>query len=416
MVGAYFVEWGVYGRKFMPKDIPVENLTHIFYGFIPVCGDNTSLTGTAKAALDSQCAGKQDYEVVVHDKFAALEKNDLDSTGKWDDEVKGIFAEMYRIKKAYPHIKIVPSIGGWTLSDPLFEVGINASARATFIASTIEMLKQYEFFDGLDVDWEFPGGGGANPALGTSADGEGFATLMVEMRTALDALSAETGRHYELTAAMSGGVEKLSHVNWEKAAPVMDFVNLMTYDYYGAWSTTYGHQTGLYDTNGLATPIDGYTIDDAVTYLTEQRSVPAGKLGIGVAMYGRGWKGISGGDQQGPFNGAATGGSPITGTTTEGFWEAGILDYKGAETYMMGGAEGTGINGYNVFFDDAAKASYIWNPSNGTYITLDTKRSVIEKGKYVQEKGLAGLFAWEIDGDSGSILNSMHEGLGHPAK
>ena len=92
------------------------------------------------------------------------------------------------------------------------------------------------------------------------------------------------------------------------------------------------------------------------------------------------------------------------------------MDYKGAETYMMGGAEGTGINGYNVFFDEAAKASYIWNPTTGTYVTLDTKRSVIEKGKYVQEKGLAGLFAWEIDADNGTILNSMHEGLGHPAQ
>ena len=416
MVAAYFVEWGIYGRAFYPKDIPVENLTHIFYGFIPVCGPNDSLTGSAKTALDTQCQTRQNYEVVVHDKFAALEKNDFDASGKWDDDVKGIFAEMYRMKMTYPHIKIIPSIGGWTLSDPLYTVGVNAQARSTFIASAIAMLKQYEFFDGLDIDWEFPGGGGANAALGSNQDGEGFATLMVELRTALDALSAQNGRHYELTAAVSGGVEKLSKVDWENAAPAMDLINLMTYDYYGAWSTTYGHQTGLYDTNSPSTPYAGYTVDDAVSYMTEQRSVPASKIGIGVAMYGRGWQGINGGNETGPFNGIASGGSAIQGSQQQGFWENGIMDYKGAETYMMGSAEGSGINGFTLFWDAAAKASYLWNAAEGKLVTLDTPRSVIEKGKYVKDKGLAGLFAWEIDADNGNILNAMHKGLGHSQK
>jgi chitinase len=212
---------------------------------------------------------------------------------------------------------------------------------------------------------------------------------------------------------MSGGVDKLSKVNWELAAPHMDFINLMTYDYYGAWSNTYGHQTGLYDTDGYATSIDGFSIDEAINYLTQQRSVPANKLAIGVASYGRAWSGITGGNQESPFNGVAQGGSPMTGIPSEGFWEAGILDYKGAEEFMMGGANGGGINGYVTQWDDAAKASYLWNPTNGNLVTLDTARSVNAKGTYVQEKGLAGLFTWEIDGDNGSILNAMHEGLGH---
>lgn len=411
LVGAYFVEWGIYGRAFYPKDIPVENLNHIFYGFIPVCGPNSSLTGTAKSALDAQCAGKPDYTVVVHDKFAALEKNDLDSTGKWDDEVKGIFAEMYRLKMTYPEVKIIPSVGGWTLSDPLFDIGTQAGPRAVFIDSIIAFIDKYDFFDGIDIDWEFPGGGGANPALGSSADGEGFATLMVELRAALDQLEVKNNRQYELTAAMSGGVQKLSEVNWEKAAPAMDFINLMTYDYYGAWSNTYGHQTGVYDSADALTPIDGYNINDAVSYLMT-RGVPSTKLTAGVAMYGRGWEGISGGDQSGPYG--ATGGAPITGTQQEGFWEAGIMDYKGLETAMMGGANGQGINGYTLFWDDIAKASFLWNATAGKFITFDTQRSVKAKGAYVLQHNMGGLFAWEIDADNGHLLNAMHEGLGHP--
>ena len=33
VVGAYYVEWGVYGRKFTVDKIPAQNLTHILYGF-----------------------------------------------------------------------------------------------------------------------------------------------------------------------------------------------------------------------------------------------------------------------------------------------------------------------------------------------------------------------------------------------
>jgi chitinase len=415
-VASYFVEWGVYGRAFNPKDIPVENLTHLIYGFIPVCGPNESLTGTAKSALTSQCANKQDYEVVVHDKFAALEKNNLDGTGKWDDPIKGIFAEMYRMKMTYPEIKIIPSIGGWTLSDPLYDIGTDPAARAIFIKSVIDFIDLYDFFDGIDIDWEFPGGGGANPALGSPEDGAGFATLMEELRVALDELGVRKNRTYELMAAVSGGVSKVSEIDWERAIKAMDHVNLMTYDYYGAWSQTYGHQTGLYDTNDLATPIDGFTVDDVVTYLVTQRQVPAEKLSVGVAKYGRGWTGITGGSEQGPFVASASGGTPISGSSADGFWEKGIVDYKGLENNQLGGADGAGANGYTLFWDNTAKASYLWNFSNGTLITFDTKRSVIEKGKYINAKGLGGIFSWEIDADSGTLLNAMHEGLGHPQK
>jgi chitinase len=217
-------------------------------------------------------------------------------------------------------------------------------------------------------------------------------------------------------AAVSGGVSKVSQIDWERAIKVMDHVNLMSYDYYGAWSQTYGHQTGIYDTNDLATPIDGFNIDDAVNYLTTQRNVPASKINIGVAMYGRGWTGITGGNADGPFVDGASGGTPISGSTADGFWEKGIVDYKGLEKNQLGGVNGSGANGFKLFWDDTAKASYLWNQATGTFITFDTERSVKAKGDYVTSKGLGGIFSWEIDADSGTLLNAMHEGLGHPQK
>ncbi|MCC5853458.1 MAG: chitinase [Alkalimonas sp.] len=404
-VAAYFVEWGIYGRNYHVADIPAENLTHIYYGFIPVCGPNESLRQAnpeGYAALNAQCQGKPDYSVVVHDKFAALEKSYPGD--RWDQPIRGIFAELYRLKRAHPEVKILPSVGGWTLSDPLYDIGVDPAARAVFIDSMIDFIRTYDFFDGIDIDWEFPGGGGALPELGSPQDGAGFAILMRELREALDELSLETGREYELAAAMSGGVEKLSVVDWEDAHPYMDFINLMTYDYYGAWSGTLGHMTGLYPSDN--SPIAGFSADEAVQYLLN-RGVPAEKIALGAAMYGRGWSNVSGVVDGNPFTGI--GGDGITGG-----WERGIMDYKAIEADFMGGPEASGINGFTVGWDDEAKASYVWNPTTNTLISLDTKRSVREKGSYILQHQLGGIFAWEIDADNGAILNSMHQGLGHP--
>lgn len=405
MVGAYFVEWGIYGRNYHAYDIPAKNLTHIFYGFIPVCGPNASLqrdNPQGYSALVSQCRGKADYTVVVHDKFAALEKGYAND--RWDQPVRGLFAEMYRLKKTNPHIKILPSVGGWTLSDPLYAIGTNPTHRATFVASMVNFIKTYDFFDGIDIDWEFPGGGGANETLGSAQDGAGFVLLMRDLRLALNALSQQTGRSYQLTAAMSGGVPKLSQVDWESAHQYMDYINLMTYDYYGAWNSTLGHMAGLHpNTNS---PLPGFSAEEAVEHLLN-RQVPAGKITIGAAMYGRGWKNVNNVSGNNPFSG--TGGEGISGS-----WEKGIEDYKKIESSMMGGVNGTGSNGFIVGYDSQAQAAYVWNPTSKTLVSFDNQASVRAKGQFIRQHNLGGIFAWELDGDNGQILNAMHEGLGHP--
>jgi chitinase len=408
MVAAYFVEWGVYGRNFHVADIPDDNLTHLFYGFVPICGANESLRLAQPgpySVLVSQCQGKQDFEVVVHDKFAALEKSypgDQDGKG-----IAGVFGQLQRMKLANPNIKILPSVGGWTLSDPLYEIGTNPTARATFINSMMDYLRTYTFFDGVDIDWEFPGGGGANETLGSPQDADGFADLMIELRAALDSLSTETGRTYELTAAVSGGVEKLSKINWERSHQVMDYINVMSYDYAGAWNNELGHQANLYESDLYATTNIGFNAHASVQHLLG-RTVPPAKITLGIAMYGRGWKGVTGATPSNPFTGMGNG--PI-----EGSWDDGIEDYKTLEANFMNGTS-TGANGYELRWDPVARAEYLWNSLTGTLISLDTARTTIEKGEYVNANNLGGVFAWEIDADNGHILNAMHQGLGHPKK
>jgi len=403
VVGTYFVEWGVYGRNFHVADIPAQNLTHILYGFIPVCGPNGSLqaaNATGHSALVSQCADKQDYEVTIHDKYAALEKTYPGDN--WDDEIKGNFGQLMRLKAAQPEIKILPSIGGWTLSDPLFDLD-NAQNRLVFVNSVIEFLTNYPFFDGVDIDWEFPGGGGANPALGSDTDGATYITLMRDLRSALNTLTESTGKQYEISSAIGTSPKFIAAVDYQAATQYMDYIFMMTYDYKGAWSSELGHQTNLYASN--QTLDDSLSIEISVNAMLEQ-GVDAGKLVVGAAKYGRGWKNITGSSDANPFDGQ--GGGAIDGT-----WENGILDYKDIEANYLGGKNGQGINGWQYRWDESAQAPYLWHGANKQLISFDDARSTIAKGNFVKQHNLGGVFSWEIDADTGTILNAMHEGLGH---
>lgn len=317
---------------------------------------------------------------------------------------------MMALKQRYPDLKILPSIGGWTLSDPFFGF-TDKKNRDTFVASVKEFLLTWKFYDGVDIDWEYPGGTGANPDLGDpEKDGQAYVDLMKELRQMLDTLSAETGRTYELTSAIGAGWDKIEDVNYPDATQYMDYLFVMTYDFYGAWDNNLGHQAALYcgshitaaQCEGTLTPDDGpeYTTDNGVKELLKQGVSPS-KLVLGAAMYGRGWSGVtrdSMTDTSNPITGVGNG--PIVGS-----WEAGVIDYKDIVTDYLG------KSGVEQFYDEPAKAPYLYKESTGEVITYDDARSVEAKAAYVRSQGFAGLFSWEIDGDNGDILNAMQRGL-----
>ncbi|TQI78181.1 chitinase (glycosyl hydrolase family 18) [Serratia fonticola] len=402
VVGSYFVEWGVYGRNFTVDKIPAQNLTHLLYGFIPICGGdgiNDSLKEIEGSfqALQRSCQGREDFKVSIHDPFAALQKSQK-GVSAWDDPYKGNFGQLMALKQARPELKILPSIGGWTLSDPFYFMGDKVK-RDRFVASVKEFLQTWKFFDGVDIDWEFPGGQGANPNLGSAQDGATYVQLMKDLRAMLDQLSVETGRKYELTSAISAGKDKIDKVDYNTAQNVMDHIFLMSYDFYGAFDLkNLGHQTAL---NAPAwKPDTAYTTRNGVNALLAQ-GVKPGKIVVGAAMYGRGWTGVNGYQNNNPFSGTATG--PVKGT-----WENGIVDYRQiANEYMSGDWK------YN--YDAMAEAPYVFKASTGDLITFDDARSIQAKGKYVLDKQLGGLFSWEIDADNGDILNNMNAGLGNSA-
>lgn len=407
VVGAYFVEWGVYGRAFPVRSIPASNLTHLLYAFIAICGPNDSLhqaNPQGYQALMQECSDQPSYTVTIHDRFAALEKSYPGDA--WNTAVRGNFGQLIRAKRAQPDLKILPSVGGWTLSDPFYHLAGDPARRATFIQSVVQFLQTYTFFDGVDLDWEYPGGGGASTTLGGMADRANYSTLLTELRTALDSLGAQTGRHYLLTAAVGAAPAKISAVDYAVAGQKLDLVFAMTYDYYGGWNTQLGHQAGLYPVPNEPQP--GFSGSATVANLIAA-GMPANRIALGVAMYGRGWQGVTGAQPGNPFAGAGG------GALSPGTWEAGVLDYRHIESQFAGGENGTGTNGYATGYSAAAEGAWAWNASDGKLVTYENPRSARAKGQFARASGLAGVFGWEIDADNGRILNAMHEGLGHGA-
>ncbi|BBD51398.1 chitinase [Samia ricini nucleopolyhedrovirus] len=393
-IAAYFVEWGVYGRNFPVDKVPLPNLSHLLYGFIPICGGDglndalKTIPGSFEA-LQRSCQGRSDFKVAIHDPWAAVQKPQK-GVSAWNEPYKGNFGQLMAAKLANPHLKILPSIGGWTLSDPFYYMH-DAEKRRVFVDSVREFLQVWKFFDGVDIDWEFPGGKGANPTLGNKErDADTYNILLKELRVMLDELQLQTGKTYELTSAISAGHDKIAVVKYDVVQKFLDKIFLMSYDFKGAWSNIdLGYQTTLYAPSW--NPNELYNTDHAVKLLTNQGVDPR-KIIVGVAMYGRGWTGVSNYENDNYFLGSGNG--PVSGT-----WEDGVVDYRQIKNE---------INKYIVKFDNEAKAAYVFDKTKGDLISYDSVDSVIAKGRYVEQNKLGGLFAWEIDADNGDLLNAMN--------
>ena len=374
IVGAYVPNWESVAVVDKIKD---GSLTHILYAFGRICGPGQ------RAMDEALCAGKPEFTLAAGEKDAEFD------------------AAFVRLKQRMPALKVVVSVGGWAGSDGFFHIANDAARRAVFAGSVVEFLRTHPGFDGVDIDWEHPGDNGAanGVQLGSAADGQGYADLMADLRTAVDALGKETGRHYLVTTAVNTAARIVKRVNFRQAARSLDLVFMMTYDFYGGWSAVSGAHAAL------ASSTEGG--DDSLmagVHNLVMAGVPAAKLVAGMAMYGRGFAGV-----KDPKSGSAkTGDFPATGIAGE----AGTATYKFiAEQWL--GPEGKGRAGFVARFDPATQAWSLWNAKTAEFMGYDDPRSVLLKAQYARRAGLAGVFAWELSQDNGDVLNAMNLGVGN---
>jgi chitinase len=372
---------GVYTPNWQPAALVDalhgDSVTHVIYAFLHVCGPGQL------AADAPKCIGKGDYAI---------------ATSAIDDQFDAAFA---RLKARAPHVKVVASVGGWGGSDPFFHIADDAAPRAAFATSAADFLRTHPAFDGIDIDWEHPttNGSANGVALGSAADGQGYADLMAALRSALDTLTAENGRKYVVTSAINTEHVIVDKVNYKQAALSLDLIFMMTYDNYGPWTKAAGnHSTPHVSAAGAQ---DG--LDAAIVTLTAA-GVPAGKLVAGVAMYGRGFTGVA----------SPVPGQPFTGSAYTGAYPApeGSAAYREIAARYLD-RNGRGRHGYQAVFDPQTQAWNLYNAHNRLFMGYDDPRAVLVKAAMARQAGLAGVFAWELSQDNGDLLNAMNYGVGN---
>lgn len=286
--------------------------------------------------------------------------------------------QLVALKKEYPQLKIMVSIGGWGGCAPCSDLFNSAEHRSVFAKTTVALFKQYNI-DGLDLDWEYPAIEGYPGHKYDVKDKENFTLLVKELRK-------EMGTNYLLSFAAGGFVKFLEEsIEWEKVMPLLDFVNLMTYDLVGGYSTVTGHHTPLGDYR----PGQEST-KKCVNWLLNKK-MPSEKLIIGAAFYGRVWENVA--------------------DTNHGLYQGG--KFKQGVSFKNFPSFFSDSSGYTYYWDEKAKAPYRYNKSKKLFATFDDKRSIREKSAFIKQKKLGGIMFWELSDDQpvGGLMDEIYKAL-----
>lgn len=362
----YFASWKIYGDEpYLVTDIPADKLTHINYAFAAI---------------------SEDGDIALLDEWGDTQfpyPNDAD-----DQPLKGNFYQLQLLKEAHPHLQTLISVGGWSDSDYFSDVALTPESRQKFAASVVAFILEYGF-DGVDLDWEYPTGGGEPGNIERPEDPENFVLLLAELRAQLDAQAAKDGHHYLLTIALGANGNAYEPLDWESILPSLDWINVMTYDMSGSWSTVTSFNAPLF--NSAERPPEGNSADTTVSGILAL-GIPPEKLNLGVPFYGHGWTGVAN------YNDGLH--QPHQGDA-EGEFDYGSLVNNELQTYTR-------------FWSDAAQVPWLYDEASRTFITYDDPESIAAKANYVLEHGLGGIMFWELshDSDGAALLRTIWDTLG----
>ncbi|MBA3871023.1 MAG: glycoside hydrolase family 18 protein, partial [Anaerolineae bacterium] len=213
----YYTSWSIYAPQYDITQIPAAQLTHLNYAFATISDSGECALGDAYA----------------------------DTQYPYADGASGNMGELLNLKANHPQLKTLISVGGYTWSGHFSDVAASVESRQHFAASCVDFMLAHGF-DGIDIDWEFPVGTGAKGNSQRPEDGENFILLLQELRTQLTERGNLNGQTYLLTIAAGSDREQYAMLDWKRIHPLLDWINVMTYDMSGARDGTTGLNAPLY--------------------------------------------------------------------------------------------------------------------------------------------------------------------------
>ena len=274
-----------------------------------------------------------------------------------------LLRKVQALKQSKPFLKVLLMIGGWgEKADGFSMMARDAAKRTAFCAACKAHVDTYGL-DGIDLDWEYPGGGPSSNGQ-SSSDAANFNLVLKELRATLG-----TTKIISFASSSSAG-----YVDWSEAIKYLDYVNVMTYD---MGDPPY-HNSTLYHSS-----ITRSTSCEESVEKHRKAGVPLGRQNLGVPFYGHG---ISPYDED--------------------------VKYKDIVD-ILAATSGT-YAGKNIrHWDDVAKVPYLADESGKMLLGYDDPESVAYKGQFAREKGLMGVMFWEYrhDDSSGSLRKALYKAV-----
>lgn len=421
----YFTEWGIYGANFPVQRLEANGaasmLTHINYAFINVAPE---MDANGQPILGSP------IECRLADPWADYQKPfpAADNvTGKDDpagQELYGNFNQLRELKKKHKGLKVLASLGGYSFSSYFSDASLTKASRQHLVDSCVNLLIKGNIpglqagaakgvFDGIDLDWEYPGAPGMaattpapwNTPTFRPADTQNFTALVKDFRRALDKAGAQTPKqkrvHYQLTAALPAAPSKIDLMQVRDVVRTLDFANIMTYDLHGPWEATgpTDFQSGLFMSPDSPQPANNqFSVDTTMRYYLS-KGADRGRLVVGVPFYGHGWQGVPDGGTHGLYQSATGPNAALSALSV-----AGTPIWKDVQAL-----------GWTPYRDPITKGYWVYNPDvdGGTFIGIDDPVEIGEKMKYVQKMRFAGAMVWSLDQDdtSSALMHAVDLGL-----
>lgn len=358
-ISAYYASWSIYARKFEVSNLPFANLSHINYAF---AGVNSS------------------GYVYLTDLWADVERPVVQYQGQGG--LFGNLGALYEFKREYPNIKVGLSVGGWGGSSGFSSAVSTNKTRATFAKTALELLLNLGL-DYIDLDWEYPVSGGYGPH--NPLDGYNYVLLLQEIRKIFTE-AIQDGRWRGtlppgISLALPCGQFIGRYDYLKQMGEIIDFANMMCYDFSGGWSALSDHHSNLFSRHPGNSSADSGIRELLAT------GFPARKTILGIPIYARGFEGCKN------LTKAFKAASP-------GTWDdPGVLDYKALNL-----RNGT----CTPLIEIATNGTFCHDTKLNRVLVYDSVTAVKKKVDYVKKLGLGGVMFWEASAD---IYTDPHDGL-----